>query len=199
MDISAGISRQWTIRMLIVGVVFVGFGLWAIYDGTIHYPRRNRAIRAYQELKEENRSGEWPELASEKGWAEEPPDEDDYKTQTDIMIQFIMAALCLPFGLAVLIRLWIKSKQSLGVDEKHFYPAEGGSVPLSEITGIDKSRWNSKAIAMVLYNDAQGKERKKSIDAWIFAGGEDILRRIEEITGFQDEVEERTEPDQEEK
>jgi len=190
------VSSQWVIRMLIVGVVFAGFGLWALYDGLIYYPRRNEAIEAYQEHLEEGRMEAWSELAEEKGWPLEP-DEDDYKTEMDIRIQYIMAAFCLPFGLLILIRVLIKSRQHMAVDETCFYAANGQEIPYSAIHRIDKRRWDSKAIADVFYTSESGRERKARLDAWIFSGGDEILEDLEKATGLRSEQEDGTSSDSE--
>ena len=45
--IEARISPSWTLRMIIAGLAFVGFGLWSLYDGKIRYPEVNRDYRSF--------------------------------------------------------------------------------------------------------------------------------------------------------
>ncbi len=179
----ARVSRQWVVRMLIAGIAFFGFGLWAVYDGFIYYPRRNHIIERFEEHREAGRMGEWRELAEQKGWPEEP-DPDNYKTQWDIRTQFIMAAICLPLGLVILLRLGLKSRQSMATDEQHFIATNGRRIPYSAIVSLDKRRWDSKGIAEVYYENEQGRRRKTRVDTWIFKGGDGILRDIESSTGL---------------
>ncbi len=183
MSSKASVSRQWVVRMLITGVVFTGFGLWAVYDGSVAYPRRNQAIEAYREYREQGRDDEWRQLAEQEGWPAEP-DEDDYKSEWDIRTQFIMAALCLPFGLLVLLRLGLKSRQSMSTDEQAFRTCSGTVVPYADIVRIDWRRWPGKGIADVYYRNGRGGEKRARVDAWIFKDGEAVIADIEQATGL---------------
>lgn len=45
--IETKLSRSWILRMVIVGVAFLLFGLWSLYDGKIRYPEVNRDFRGF--------------------------------------------------------------------------------------------------------------------------------------------------------
>ena len=68
MALRTNISGRHLIRLTVVGLFCLGFGLWALYDGKITYPNQRERALAYQELKEQRREGEWPLIVAEHGW-----------------------------------------------------------------------------------------------------------------------------------
>ena len=68
MALRTNISGRHLIRLTVVGLFCLGFGLWALYDGKITYPNQRERGLAYQKLQEEHREGEWPLIVAEHGW-----------------------------------------------------------------------------------------------------------------------------------
>lgn len=68
MALRTNISGRHLIRLTVVGLFCVGFGLWAFYDGKVVWPKQRERALAYQELKEDHREGEWPRIVAENGW-----------------------------------------------------------------------------------------------------------------------------------
>ena len=180
MAANASVSRQWVVRMVITSVLFIGFGLWCIYDGTVTYPRGNAAIKAFKSLQQEDRMEEYPALAQQQGWPEDPS-HAELKSEWDIRTQFIMAAPCLLIGVASLVRILLSTGRTMATDESGFQTLKGRRVPYDRIRRIDKKKWDRKGIADVFYEPDSGNDLERTrVDAWIFAGGEEILKDIEE-------------------
>ncbi|MBL8990089.1 MAG: hypothetical protein JNJ48_00760 [Phycisphaerae bacterium] len=50
-QLTSTLNRGWLIKMVVVLVVFVGFGAWGLYDATILYPSRGRADASYKQKR----------------------------------------------------------------------------------------------------------------------------------------------------
>jgi hypothetical protein len=68
MTVRSKISGRHLIRLTIVGLFCIGFGLYCLYDGMVAWPKQRERALAFQELKDEGREGEWPLIAAEHGW-----------------------------------------------------------------------------------------------------------------------------------
>ena len=121
-QLHADFSNSFRNRYLIVGIVLTGFTFWCLYDGLVTYPKQREQTQEpwdkYQEIVEEittkpnteqppetaiqeqDIKKRWEAIANEKGWSTELPPEEP-KTDNDITVQYIMAAitgcLALPF------------------------------------------------------------------------------------------------------
>lgn len=107
---------------------------------------------------------------------------DYIHSEWDLRTQFLMAAVCLPIGLGILIRLIRALPRRLVSDGVTLQTIEGDQVPFSAITHVDKRKWDRKAIAVVHYS-IDGKEGTAKIDDWIFKGAEKVLAQIEDHLG----------------
>jgi hypothetical protein len=177
MAAQAKISSSWTTRIGLMVVLFLGFGLLGVYDGFVKYPEQKERWDAYQQymLDNNNSATGWDEFATAKGWPSEVPGE---QTQFNIYVQYVIAAVCVPVGLAALIWLLMNLSRKQTSDDTGF-SAGGAKIPYGAVTRIDKSRWDNKAIAMVHYNH-NGQDGVAKIDDWKFKGAGDVLRDIEQ-------------------
>jgi hypothetical protein len=189
MHVIAKMSRPWMVRMLLVGFVFSGFSGWCVYDGLVRYPAFNRAASEYNRLVRLGTPGAWERLAAERGWPAhfrsddlQPDGTVRLKTAWDIRTQFFMAGLCLLVVLPAFLRILWARAQTMTADEEGFVALDGTRVPYAAVREIDWSRWERKSIAVVIY-ELDGRLRRATIADWIFAGSEEILRRISERSG----------------
>ena len=176
MPAQAKISSSWTMRIGLIAVLFLGFGLLGVYDGFVKYPAQKQKWDAYQQyVKDHNESTTgWDEFATAKGWPVAIPEERDIG---DIKTQYVIIAICIPVGLVALIWLLVNLPRKVSSDETGF-TACGLKIPYNAVTRIDKSRWDDKAIAVVHY-DHEGKTGSAKIDDWKFRGAADVLADIE--------------------
>jgi hypothetical protein len=179
MHIRAERDPRFYLRFNIIGWVAILFALWSLYDGLVAYPRQRERGLAFQKLMEEKRDSEWDKYATERGWPTEYPGEP--KSETDIKMQFAMAALAGAIGALVLLNVWMSRGRWIEADDTGLNSSWGERVPYSSIVSLDKRIWKNKGIARVKYND-HGRIRKFVIDDFKFKRQptDDILYELEE-------------------
>lgn len=177
MAAEARVSPRWVVRTAVVIVITGLYGLWCLYDGLVAYPRRNAQIDAYQRHLHEDRLADWEVMAAERGWAARP-DLNARKSNDDIAQQFLMLAICGVIGLPAVLRLLWAWPRKMAADDSGFVNVRGVRIPYAAIRTVDKSKWNSKSIAVVHY-ELDGVRGKTTIDDWIFRGGAAVLAEIE--------------------
>jgi hypothetical protein len=75
MSLRTNISGKHLIRLTVVGLFCLGFGLYSLYDGMVAWPNQREKGLAYEKLKEEHRENDWPLVVAEHGW--EPYDQGE--------------------------------------------------------------------------------------------------------------------------
>ncbi len=100
----------------------------------------------------------------------------------DIRTQFIMAGICFPIGLFILLRLAWVAPRRLTAEDEALLATNGLRIPYGDIVSIDKKKWDRKGIAVVVY-DVGGKRGRTKIDDWIYKGGTAVLERVEAGVG----------------
>ena len=196
--------------MSLMTLMFVGFGLYFLYDGFIGYPKKNKIFEEHQrfvEIQEEKEAfladgnlradwkalatekgypeqDEWIDYAATKGWPEEPPEK--FHSTTD---QFFFGALCIGIGLAVLGTMMINRSKVLRGDDISFTSPKGERVLFATAYRIDKRKWDNKGLAYVHYREENGKEKRATIDDLKFAGANKILDNL--MANFDGELVER--------
>jgi len=163
--IQARASKSYCLRLMLIGLLFAGWGVWSVYDGTVTYPRQREIFQQYENLQEEGRLDKWPTLMAEHGYPETPKD----RSSRDILTQFIMAAITLPIGLLFLVGFvryrarWIRVSEDGATLERNFGP----NIAFSQVTSLDNTRWPSKGISMLKYKP-NGQEKRLVLDNWKF-------------------------------
>lgn len=182
MQVEAKMNRTWAVKWVILALFMVGYGGLCVNDALVVYPEDDARFEAYEELDRKGEKSRWPEVAAEHGWSDEQPKtkHDAY----DIQTQWYQLAFVWPVGFGALMMVLWTSRQKLLADDEGFVAANGKRIGYGDITGIRYDRWNSKGIALVVFQDENGEESEAKIDDWVFEGGEDVLRLIEEQTGI---------------
>jgi hypothetical protein len=176
MDVTeAKINKEWAVRMLVIAIMFIGGGCWFVYDGAVAWPAENDRYAIYKEILDQGDQADksWQEVFQENGWSTRKPPKEH--SETDILTQFIIASLCFPIGLLALIWLLLNARRSVVADDQAVTFA-GKQMRYDEITDIDKSRWDSKGIVVLI----SGEQRMK-LDDWKFRGVKDVLERVEQV------------------
>jgi hypothetical protein len=172
----AHLSSTWKKRSWFIMAFFFGLGLWFLYDGWIGFPRQSEIYYAHQELENSGRISEWPALAKSRNWSLKPP-EKAY-SQMDITGQFVLGGISLLLGVLAVISYLVNSKRTVRSDAEAVYGPNGTRVPFSAMRSVNKSKWDSKGIAVVSYEENQ-RRRKLVVDDYKFAGADKILEEIE--------------------
>jgi hypothetical protein len=165
MAMEARIRKGYRWKPGLVAVLFLGFGLLCIYDGYIAYPADNRRHERAEQFKEAHADWRerWPAFAAEHGMPENPK-ALEYHSQADIALQYLMAGFSLlvgglaAWGWVYCGRMWIRcDEQGLAA---HHVPR----VRWDQITLMDKTRWKSKGIAVLHYEDETGRPGRITLD-----------------------------------
>ncbi len=170
MNVKATIATGYRLRLVLMSLLMLGFGVYCVYDGHIAYPQTKEIGLAYQELKEANPNTFpelWPALAKENGWSTKVPKKikTEAEYDSDIKTQWIMAAITGPLGLWFGFKLLRENFRWVAMDDKGLTASGGHEAPWDSITGLQRERWKTKGIAHVVYRDASGsKERKILLD-----------------------------------
>ncbi len=194
----ANISPNYLIRLGIVGSVCVMGGLWFLYDGLVGYPaKRERGLDRIQFFEEHQddidakgeKLGElqlsemWKERAAERGWPTDNPlnpETGKALAPVDINEQFFYAGGAGLIGLGFLSRLVYMLGRWVETEGTTLRTKSGQQVDFSQITALDKKKWQSKGIAWVDYQ-AEGRKGKIRLDDYYYdrAATKAILRQIE--------------------
>jgi len=173
MSIRANISSSYRWRIGIVGIAALAFAAYCYYDGAVAYPAQKQRWEAYQDLVEkhpETYQKQWVALAESKGWKTEFPTE-----RTDGGCTLVGAFF---FGSFVMMsRRFVETDDHALWDRKH-------KATWDQITDIDKSRWQSKGIAVVHFKE-DGQDKKIVLDDWKFDRNatQRIMAHVEAKTG----------------
>ena len=193
MSVRASISKGYIWRPGVIGLAALGASGWFAYDGMVKYPRQKQMWESYNEISREHvddpieAAKVWEETAASHGWSNKKPVE---KTDTDIMTQKIIAAGTAPVGLFFLYGFFTSRGRWVEADEQGLATSSGQKAPFDSINSLDKSRWQSKGIAVVHY-DGDGGAGRIVLDDWKFEREptQQILKAVEERTGLGGEAE----------
>jgi len=171
MSVKATIATGYRLRLLLMTLMMLGFGVYCVYDGHVAYPKTKEIGLAYQELSDQHPDDfpeRWPALAESNGWPTKVPGKikSEAEYDSDIKTQWIMAAITLPLGLFFGYKLLRESFRWVAMDEATGLTASGGhDAPWEKITGLERERWKTKGIAKVVYQDAaRNSERRILLD-----------------------------------
>jgi len=180
MSINGRVNKEWAIRMLLIGVMFLAYGGWCIYDGAVAYPRAIQKFELTHRVEADGSAvplDNWRAILEDNGYTagEAPP---RGKSETDILTQWIQAGLCFPLALLILGHWAYHARRTPSLDESGLRFA-GRTVPFSDITKLDKTRWFNKDICLVHYDGPAGAGRF-NLDGWKYRGAHEILEQIEQ-------------------
>lgn len=192
MALRADRDPKYYFRFWIIGLVAAGFAFYCLYDGYVTYPNQRERGLAFDKLMEEKRGNEWDDYARERGWPTDSPGEP--KSETDIQMQYIMAAVSGLVGLMVLFGVWRSRGRWIEADKNGLTSSWGQSFAFDRVVSIDKKKWRNKGIAKIRYEDGN-RTKTFVLDDFKFKRGptDEILQLVEtkagadKITGGQPE------------
>jgi hypothetical protein len=197
------ISKEWAIRLVILGVVLIGYGCWSLYDGFIAYPRENQLYElthwkdgenwySYLErspagVSEQAFEREVRQKIEEAGFDptlyDEPAEVSDLEPRgywSYIFAQYVQAAICLPLGILSFVWLIKDSRYSLRADADGFV-VRNKRYRYDQVAKIDRQKWAKKGIADIEMRDGS----RVRIDDWKYPGSEAVLLEIERRSGVE--------------
>jgi hypothetical protein len=190
MAIRATASKNYLMRLGLVGLFCLAGAVWFSYDGFVTYPARRARGLEYvkfmeerQDMEELARDEAWKKFAADQGWPiENPLDEDTGKPlkQYDINGQYIYAGVAGLAALGFLSRLGYMLGRWVDSNDEGLRNKAGQQARYADITQLDKKRWQSKGIAYVHYQSEGGAGRIRLDDFYYDrAPTRAILRQVE--------------------
>ncbi len=167
MQIKATANPEYRWRLALVGAMVTIFGLWFLYDAAVGYPSMRGHYEVFHRLTVEKEDFDaWRAYATEHK-LDDPLPAKYNKSDTDILVQWVLGGLCLPVGLLFLFN-WIRSGSWwVASDGVTLTTSWGQTVPFDSIRSVDVSRWRTKGIAVVHY-EHDGRPGRLTLDDWKF-------------------------------
>ncbi len=209
-------ARGYIARLLLISGMCSVMSGWFLYDGYVTYPEENRVYETWKQFKdekgEEANSESWNARIEEAKAADNAADPffdmpkmpatadhmGTARTETDILTQKLLGYGLLPLALLSTGYMLLFLRRWIAADEEAITAWGGVRIPYEAIAELDKTRWRSKGIANVVYEDGEAQIKKRlTLDDWKFqqAPTQEILRKIEskideeKITGGVSEAE----------
>ena len=165
-DIVAKPDRGYRLKWLVMGGALLAWGWWSLYDGYVKYPRLNA-----EAVEDARRQGKpTPEKLPHGGY--------------DIPLNKLIGWTLQP--VAILSIAWTlhrtRGEYRLSGGGTTLHAPGHPPVPLDNIREIDKSKWERKGVAHLLYDVPGGSGRARlTLDDYMYdrAPTDEILKRIE--------------------
>lgn len=157
----ANFQKNYLVRYGVLAVVCVFLGSWFAYDGLVGYPSKIPMAEAYDELRDletEERLTKWDQVSSKNNWPSAPPTKTAAEIRDDITGQYFWSLLNLLVAIPAII-FFLRSRGSwVESTESGLTTSWGQSMSFSDVTLLNKKRWQAKGIAKASYTqDAQQK------------------------------------------
>ena len=175
--IQAGLTPWYYRRMLVLFLMFFGFGCYFAYDWQIGYPKKKaeseKALARYHELYAQGDAGklQWARESKENKWEikSEQTMEPEVMTDAKIREQLWGTIVCGVVAAVVLVNFLRSRGTTLKADGEALVLPDGRRVPYSAIHRIDTRKWQNKGLASFWYKDGTSG-RKAVIDGLKYGG-----------------------------
>ena len=179
------ISKGYRVRLGVIGLALVGWGCWSLYDGIVVYPEKQKMYQTYMQIQEQHKDNwdeKWQQVTAENHW---DPGQPSAKSDLDILMQYVMAGLTLPFGLYFSGLFMLAGRRFVLADDAGLHTNYVAEVPWDQIKSVDTTRWRSKGIALVQYEGPQGSGAVL-LDDWKFEQQttQNIFEMVADRTGL---------------
>ncbi len=161
--------KSYFLRFLWVSLACAAFTLWCCYDAFVTYPKKGKVSAAFEaveaKMKEEEMEmirlpEQWEKVATKNGWSATMPSKTSEDIRADIGKQYFMMVLCGLVGIPAFIKWCSAHGTWVEGDAELIRNSAGQELKISEITKIDKRKWEEKGIAYIHYLK-DGKRKKK--------------------------------------
>lgn len=190
-NLRAEVNPKFKYKFLLIGLIAMAVGLYHFYDPIFVYPEMRPASEAYEGLKNTlaGNDGElqrqWADMAKSNGWAEKIPKYTPQELNTNTIYSYFIGVLfTFVAGIPCLLTYARCLGQWIGVEGDSLVNAKGQKVAFDQITKIDKTKWEKKGIASLVYSDG-GNEQSFLIDDLKFdrQTTDEIMELVEEKVG----------------
>jgi len=177
----ARLSHEYALRLVLLALLLVGWGVACVYDGGRRYPRENQRYAVYARIAETRQTdldweAKWVAYARGKGWDTGAP---KHHSPLDLKLQFAMALICLPVGL-LSVGLFVRNRSSrFSAESLGLHGWGATTIPYDAVERVDRRLWESKGIA-VAWATVNGRRRRVTMDDWKWLGMEALVREVEQ-------------------
>ena len=175
-DIVARAGQYYRNTRYIMCALLVAAGLWFAYDGWVGWPAHNVKVQEVKRRVEQaERSGDQAGAAAARTELGKLSKE---KTNSDIMLQKILAVSLPPVGIALLAWALYNSRGAYRLSGRTLHVPGHPPVALDQITQIDRALWDRKGIAYLNY---EGAAKPIKLDDFVYERKptDQIFERIE--------------------
>ncbi len=190
MAAKASMRSGYVARLVILGGMFLFFALYFLYDAMIGYPNKQFMQLEYQRYMEtwpDDYSERWLPYAAEQGWPTDTPPGKPM-SDMDIKTQYIYFVICMLIAFPFVIAAIRSRARWVAADEDGLRTSWGRQINWDQIQTLDRSRWNSKGIAVV---HGSGEKDRITLDDWKYdtEPTRQIVKEIEQHLGLDAQTE----------
>jgi len=187
----AEVNPGFKYKFLLIGLIALAVGLYHFIDPIFVYPKMWPASESYAELQEQLKGNDgelqrqWAAKVKAEGWPEGEPKYNPGELKTNTAYSYFIGTLfTFLAGIPCLITFFRCLGQWVEVDDSGLTNAKGQKVAFDEITKIDKTKWEKKGIARLIYSQG-GAENSFVIDDLKFdrQTTDEIMELVEKRVG----------------
>jgi hypothetical protein len=153
----------------IMAVAAVALGAWFAYDGFVHWPwmnteydRVDAEITRLQNAAPDD-SALKPLIKQREGLKKH--------SDTDILVQRVLAFSLPPAGIALLVWMLYNSRGQYRFDGKTLEVPGHPPIDVAAISAVDRKLWDRKGIAIIEYATADGHIGRARLDDFVYERG----------------------------
>lgn len=155
----ANFQKSYRMRYLALATVCLLMAAWFGYDGLVGYPAQLPAAEAYDEIRDlddKKRAEQWKQIAADKNLPKQTPKKTAEQLRSDIVGQYFWGGINLLVGLPALF-LWLRSRGKwVESTDDGLTTSWGQTLRFSDVTLLDKKKWQRKGIAKATYTPVGG-------------------------------------------
>ncbi|XAL99009.1 hypothetical protein OT109_15665 [Phycisphaeraceae bacterium D3-23] len=153
----ATVANGYRWRLIIIGVVMVGFSGWAVYDATINYPKKQELRETFERevsgAEPDQRLTAWAKYAGENGLDKTEP---EALSEFDILTQWLLFGISFPIGAYHLVQWFLWSRKFIEGDDDGVRAHGDTAFTWEQVTAVDANKWDRKGIAYIEYDAGKG-------------------------------------------
>jgi len=168
-QLRAEVNPKFKYKFLLIGLVALAVGLYHFYDPIFVYPGIHPISEAYAKLQTELQGDDgalqrqWSAMAEANGWSDSIPYTKQELTTNTLYSYFIGILFTFVAGLPCLFTFLRCLGQWISADGDGLNNAKGQKIAFDQIQKIDKTKWEKKGIAKLIYSDG-GSDKSFVVD-----------------------------------
>ena len=153
----ATLAKAYRWRLIIIGIVLVGFSFYAVYDATVAYPAKQELRVTYElevaKYEDHLRAEKWVEYARAHDLDLTEPEE---MSEQDILTQWLLFGISFPIGMYHLVQWVLWRRKFIEADDAGIRAHGDRSFTWDQVTAVDANKWDRKGIAYIEYDAGAG-------------------------------------------